>query len=296
MRQPEPTMPPHAPDLRRRVGGLSCIERPGHGAAVLFLHGIGSNAQSFLPVFAHLPQDLRLIAWNAPGYLESDPLADDWPVAADYAQAALRLLDGLGARRVHVVGHSLGTLIAAALAEAAPGRLLSLTLAAAAQGYGVAPGGDLPAGAAARLDDLSREGPAAFARARAARLVHAPEAHPDVVARVETEMARVHPRGYAQAVRMLAGGDLAGTVARLTLAPGFIIGEGDVVTPRAQTDAAAGAWTRATGEIPPVEVIAGAGHAVHLQAPGAFADALLKLVPALRNGATTPDEGEPDGR
>ncbi|MFN3148128.1 MAG: alpha/beta fold hydrolase [Paracoccaceae bacterium] len=296
MSQPEPIMPPHAPDLHHRVGGLSCIERPGHGAAVLFLHGIGSNAQSFLPVFAHLPSDLRLIAWNAPGYLDSDPLADDWPVAADYARAALRLLDGLGARRVHVVGHSLGTLVAAALAEAAPRRLLSLTLAAAAQGYGVAPGGDLPAGVAARLEDLDRQGPRAFARARAARLVHAPEANPDVVAQVETEMARVHPRGYGQAVQMLASGDLAGTVARLTMRPSFIIGEGDVVTPRDQTDAAAGAWTRATGESPPVEVIAGAGHAVPLQAPGAFAEALLKLVPALHGGASTPEEGEADGR
>ncbi len=294
MSQSQTTMTSQAVPLR--MGGLSLMDRPGAGAAVLFLHGIGSNAQSFVPLFPHLPGGLRLIAWNAPGYLDSDPLDADWPVASDYAQAALRMLDGLGLGQVHVVGHSLGTLIAAALTEAAPGRVLSLTLAAAAQGYGVAPGGTLPSGVAARLDDLASQGPAAFARSRAARLVHKPEANASVVAQVEAEMARIHPRGYGQAVHMLAGGDLAGSVARLTLRPSFIIGAEDRVTPRAQTDAAAGAWADATGETPPVMVIADAGHAVYLQAPRAFADALLKLVPALCDSAPTPEEGYADGR
>ncbi len=293
MSQPQATMPSRDRATPTKVAGLSMLERPGPGPAVLLLHGIGSNARSFAPLFPALPAELRLIAWNAPGYLGSEPLAADWPVAADYARAAERLLDGLGLARVHVVGHSLGTLIAAALAEHAPQRVASLTLAAAANGYGCDRGAALPPGVAARLEDLERLGAAAFSRARAPRLVFDPAANRAVVAQVEAEMAQIDPGGYGQALRMLASGDLPSTVARLGHRPNFIIGAEDRITPPDQTKAAAAAWPAARGGRPEVAVIPRAGHAVHQQAPVPFARALLRLVPALRGTQPLPGKGDP---
>lgn len=254
---------------------ITYISRPGPGPVVVFLHGIGSNATSFTPVFECLPPRFSLIAWNAPGYSGSAPMDMDWPLPHDCANKLAQMLDGLDLGPVHIVGHSLGTLIATAFALRFPERLLSLTLAAAANGYGVPRGGVLPEGVGNRLTELARLGPAGFAHARAGNLVHEPALHPDIVARVEAAMAHVNPHGYAQAVRMLASGDLSGDLARVAARPGFIVGMQDRVTPIAQTRAAAKAWEAAQGIRPTITEIDQAGHAVYLQRPGAFCSALL---------------------
>lgn len=256
-------------------GDLSYLVRGGDGPVIVFLHGIGSNASSFEPLFEALPDGPALLAWNAPGYGASAPLAKPWPLAGDYADRLAGLLDKLGHASLHLVGHSLGTLIAASFAHRFPDRVQSLTLAAAANGYGVPRGGTLPYGVAARLTDLARLGPTAFARARAASLVHDPERHAGVVAQVEGAMARIRPDGYGQAVRMLASGDLPGELAHVTARPGFIIGRQDRVTPMAQTIAAADAWAAAHGARPQITEIDQAGHAVYLQRAQAFCAALL---------------------
>lgn len=128
-------------------------------------------------------------------------------------------------------------------------------------------------------------GAQAFARARAPKLIHRPEDNPTLVARAAAEMARISPQGYGQAVHMLASGDLAASVARGRVSPGFILGAEDQVTPARQTQAAAEAWAAAHGRAPPVVTLAGAGHAAYLQAPKAFTAALISLVPELAAAA-----------
>ena len=280
MRNCDPS-PSHQSLRRRAVDGLSFLEREGTGEPVVFLHGIGSNSESFGPVLQAFPYDPWLIAWDAPGYLASTPLTDVSPSVGAYCDALTRLLDGLELPNVHLVGHSLGTLIAAAFAGSAPDRVKSLTLASSAQGYGIAAGQALPESGAKRLEDLNDLGPERFAKERAERLVFQPEKNGGAVARVRQEMARINPRGYAQAVHMLATGDLAGFVAKAKICPGFIIGAEDIVTPMRQTENARRAWMAQNGRTPPCIVIPNAGHAVYVQAQTQFIEALLTLVPAL---------------
>jgi pimeloyl-ACP methyl ester carboxylesterase len=271
---------PQTMALPRTRGGICYAERAGAGPAIVFLHGIGSNAGSFAQVFERVAQPYRLIAWNAPGYGGSAALVEDWPSAADYARALEIFLDDLGIASCILVGHSLGTLIAAAFAQTNPERVSHLVLAACAQGYGITDPAQMPAGVAKRITDLKSLGPDVFARTRAARLVHAPDAAPEVVARVEAAMAQVDPLGYAQAVRMLARGDLSATMAQVKTPCSFIIGAQDVVTPEAQTIAAARAWAEPRA-MPTITRIAEAGHAVYIQQPDAFAAALQEaLAPA----------------
>lgn len=274
------------------TSGISFIERPGSGPVVVFLHGIGSNAESFAAVFERFPEGPRLIAWNAPGYLASEPLETREPEAKDYAMALVRFLDSLGVQSVHIVGHSLGTLIAAEFAVQAPERITSITLAAAAQGYGISAGEPLPLNAQTRLEDLARLGVTAFAASRAPRLVFQPEQNPGVVERVQTEMARINPVGYAQAVHMLATGDLPGSISLTAAKPGFIIGAEDRVTPMEQTQAALQAWAKAHGQSPRCGLIPQAGHAVYVQDPQGFIDTLLQLVPGLQTETPGHSKGE----
>lgn len=251
------------------TGGIGWRERPGDGPVAVLLHGIGSRAGGWERLGAHLP-GWRLIAWEAPGYGPSAPLAADWPVAADYAAALADLTRDLP--RFHLVGHSLGTLIGAAFAADHPGRVVTLTLAACAQGGGIAPGAALPAAHQARIDGLLAEGAEAFAAMRAPRLIHAPEANPDLVAEAICTMASVTMPGYAQAVRMLASGDLKADCARIQTQTAVIVGAGDVVTPPAQSAAAHAAVPR-PGRL---MTIPACGHAIPLQAPAELAQLILQ--------------------
>lgn len=260
----------------KKLGSVSFLNRPGPGPCVVFLHGIGSNARSFEPVIRLLPCDLNVIAWNAPGYLDSLPLHETSPGPRHYAQALADFLDAAEIEKASIVGHSLGTLMAAEFASLWPQRVEALVLAASANGYGMQPGQKLPEKAAARIADLEKLGPSQFAQARAGNLLHNPVAHPDLVAAVAAEMARVTPVGYAQAVHMLASGDLKAVMRDVPMEPGFIIGAEDRITPMHQTAAAADAWATAHGRRPKVAVIKGAGHAVYVQKPTEFATALMQ--------------------
>lgn len=263
------------------IDGIEYAERPGDGPAMVMLHGIGSNAASWAPVMACLPAGWRLIAWNAPGYGRSEPLASDWPVAADYAAALLRLVDGLGLERFGLAGHSLGALMAASFAVSHPQRIARLVLAAPALGHGVRPGGALSDKAQARIDDLERLGPDEFAGKRSAALVHAPEDNPAIVAGVREAMAQVRMPGYGQAVRMLASGRLLDDVGRLTVHTDIITGAEDRITPpeggrKAHVCLAPdcrGAFVE----------LADAGHAITQQAPDAVAALITQAMAPARH-------------
>lgn len=259
-----------------QLGSVSFLNRPGPGPCIVFLHGIGSNARSFEPVFQLLPNHLNLIAWNAPGYLGSSPLREATPEPRHYARALADFMDVVKIKRASIVGHSLGTLMAAEFARMCPDRVEALILAASANGYGMQPDQELPEKAAARIADLEKLGPTRFAQARAGNLLHDPEGHPDQVAAVAAEMAQVNAVGYAQAVHMLASGNLKAVMPDVLTRPGFIIGTEDRVTPMDQTIAASDAWAAAHGKQPSVAVIEGAGHAVHVQKPTEFVNALMQ--------------------
>lgn len=261
-----------------KIDGISFIERDGPGPCLVFLHGIGSQARSFHALFEQLPPDYHLLAWQTPGYGNSDPVAPEWPIAKDYADALAGLLRARDLGPIILIGHSLGTLIAADFARAYPDMVSCVVLASCAPGYGAQVGGEMPPLVAKRITDLQALGGREFARARAPRLVYQPEDNAEVVAVVEDGMSKVLPHGYAQAVRMLASGRLYETLQHVSVPCRFITATDDLVTPPPQTQAAAEAWANAHGVSAHVEEIEMAGHAVYVQQPCAFAKTLLRLI------------------
>lgn len=256
-------------------GALSFLES-GAGSALVLLHGVGSAAHSWRAQLAALGARHRVIAWDAPGYRESAPLAPEAPRADDYAQALVELLDALGVARVHLVGHSLGALIAGRFARLHPARILSLTLASCALGHAHLPADERTRLLMSRLDDLRDLGPRAMAEKRGPRLL-GPHAAPEHVRAVVDTMAGVDPHGYGQAARMLSGGDLIADIAAL---PGdmpvqFVWGSADVITPPAANERAAGARPGAARH-----VLEGAGHACYVEQADAFNDVLTRFTRA----------------
>ena len=65
----------------------------GSGPPLVLLHGIRSAAVSFCYQSDGLSADFRVIAWDAPGYRGSKPLAASEPDPGDYAAALECFLD-----------------------------------------------------------------------------------------------------------------------------------------------------------------------------------------------------------
>ena len=248
---------------------IACLEC-GQGRPVVFLHGIGSAARSFTAQLAGLAARYRAVAWNAPGYAGSTPLSEPDPDAGHYADRLATWLAGIGIDRCHLVGHSLGGLIAARFAATRPERVHSLTLASVALGHATLAPTERDRLRAGRLDDLDRLGARAMAEQRGPRLL-GPHATPVMIASVVDTMAGVTRPGYAQAAALLGGGNVLADIARLApvIPLAIIFGDADVITPPDNNRRAAAVRSGTT-----VHAIAGAGHAVYLERPEAFNAAL----------------------
>jgi pimeloyl-ACP methyl ester carboxylesterase len=265
-----------APPLQSAASGISFLHRAGHGGSypLLLLHGIGSNASSFIPVMTALPASIDVVAWNAPGYAASLPLADKAPAPRDYAAALLRLFDAIGLKQVMLCGHSLGALFAGSFAAHYPDRVAALALMSPALGYRVKPGEPLPPTVQARIDEIETVDLDTFAAKRAARLIFGPERKPQVLAAVRTAMTTLNPTGYAQAVRALGAGDLLADAASIAAPTVVAVGAEDVITPPANARSLYAALPRAVA----FHEIAGAGHALPQEDPAAVAGMLTELM------------------
>jgi len=103
--------------------------------ALVLLHGIGSAGRSFEHQINAFSPRFKVLAWDAPGYGGSTELPVDHPTASDYAIELVKLLDERGIKRCHLLGHSLGCLIAARFMAIRPDRVQTLTLCSVATGH-----------------------------------------------------------------------------------------------------------------------------------------------------------------
>lgn len=249
---------------------------------LVLLHGIGSNAQSFAGLMTRLADQRTVIAWDAPGYGASAPLAVEWPSADDYSDALAGLMDRLGIGKLDVLGHSLGALIAARFAVRHPQRVGRLILASPALGYGTAPGAPLAPAAGNRLEAMMSEGAVAFAATRGPRLVHARH-DAALVAGVVAAMSEVKLPGYAQATRMLSCADLISDGAEFAMRTLVLVGAQDEVTPPANCQRLFDAIAAARPDLGHrFEIVADAGHAAPQERPEAVAQSIAAFAPATR--------------
>jgi pimeloyl-ACP methyl ester carboxylesterase len=102
-------------------------EVAGDGPPVLFIQGVGVNGRGWTPQVEGLSGEFRCLSFDNRGMGASQPCALPLSVA-QMADDVLALLGCLGWDSAHVVGHSLGGLIAIELALSAPQRVRSLAL------------------------------------------------------------------------------------------------------------------------------------------------------------------------
>ncbi|HEV7626779.1 MAG TPA: alpha/beta hydrolase [Streptomyces sp.] len=92
-------------------------ERRGSGEPILLLHGIGHHWQGWEPVLSILAASHEVVAIDLPGFGASPPLPDGVSYELDSVIPLLgEAIRTLGLERPHVVGNSLGGLLALELA------------------------------------------------------------------------------------------------------------------------------------------------------------------------------------
>jgi poly(3-hydroxyalkanoate) depolymerase len=107
---------------------------------LLLITGLGASLELGVPFERELAAlGLQVISFDAPGVGESSPFP--WPRRMPgIARTVEQMLGALGYDRVHVLGVSLGGVIAQQLAHQAPHRVRRLVLAATGPGLGGVPG------------------------------------------------------------------------------------------------------------------------------------------------------------
>jgi pimeloyl-ACP methyl ester carboxylesterase len=231
----------------------------GSALPLVLLHGIGSGAASWVQQLEALGTTRRVLAWDAPGYGESTPVASASPVANEYANTLEDWLDALGIERCVLVGHSLGAIIAGAFAAANAQRVAGLLLISPAAGYGAASEEVRASKRDSRLAMLAELGPQGLADKRSANML---SPHADDASRewVRWNMSRIVPHGYAQATHLLANADLAADVAKIEGRIAVAVGAEDTITPPSSCERIARA-ARAR-----LQIIPRAGHAGYIEA------------------------------
>lgn len=251
--------------VERRIaeppGGAISYREAGTGPALLLMHGIGGNSRSWREQLEALSDRFRVIAWDAPGYGAS---AARQPDLAGYAGAVADLLDILEIEQAHVVGHSMGGVVAQAVAGLTPARVERLVLSSTFTGDAAPEGTPLGAGWNARLDDIRRMTPEEFGQARAASML-AGSAPDSVRGEAASISAEVTHAGLLAGCRLLHHADTREIAGRLAMPVLMITGAEDNVVPPSRSAMLADLIANCRrAEVP------GVGHAGYLEDAKAY--------------------------
>ena len=114
-----------APIARGKTPSGTAWSTYGAGEPIVFIHGVGMNQSVWAPQVQALQDQFRLVVYDMLGHGQST-LPEQTTDIGDYATQLVELLDALGIPRPHIVGHSMGALIALEMAIAHPGRCKSV--------------------------------------------------------------------------------------------------------------------------------------------------------------------------
>jgi pimeloyl-ACP methyl ester carboxylesterase len=201
---------------------------------LVLVQGLGFDRNGWEPVVGRLRRHFRLVLVDNRGSGDSVPSTERFTVA-DMARDVIAVLDHAGIEHAHILGLSLGGMIAQEVAAGYPDRVDGLVLAATTPGWPV--GYPMPPASLALLADQRRLPPADAVRRQVVNALSARTVaeHPELVDRL---VAHVLARPTAQASWVAqaaagaryAGGALHGRIRARTL---VLQGDADsVVDPR----------------------------------------------------------------
>jgi pimeloyl-ACP methyl ester carboxylesterase len=242
------------------------------GHPVILLHGIGGGRAMWrrtVPALAAAGFDA--IALDLPGYGDSARL----PAGGvdQMADAVVRLMDVLDLRQATVVGHSMGGMVAQAMAARAPERLQALVLACTSPAFGKGDGAWQARFVADRLAPLDAGGGMPALAARLVPAMVGPTADAQGAALAQAVMAAVPEATYRTVLAAIVSFDRRADLPKIAVPTLCLAGELDATAPpkvlRGMAD-----------RIPGAEFaqIAAAGHIANVEQPAAFEAVLIDFL------------------
>ncbi len=196
---------------------------------MLFLHGLGGDARSWEPQLEFFSPNYRAAAWDMPGYGKS-LLSGDMTFEG-LSDSLASLLDDRGWNRVHLVGHSLGGMVAQEFAVCHQDRLRSLTLFATSPAFGRPDGDFQKRFVAARLAPLDQGGSMNEVARRMTESLFPESADPAGRALAEACMSAVPEATYRAAVACIVTFDCRHNLPRLRVPTLILSAAGDTNAP-----------------------------------------------------------------
>ena len=251
----------------------------GSGPAVLLLHDADTDHLAFAPQVELLAsQGWRAIAWDMPGYHGNPPPYGGYSLAA-LATTADQLLEMLKIPHAHVVGHGLGAMVAAEMAQRHPMRVRSLTLLAGGPALGES---ECTHWIEARQQLLAQS--LQQASTEHAQMQHFAEqlvqlqagelALPEGLQLVRHAITQIQPLAYRRMLDLLQGQPYTTTRWQQSLQPALLIsGAQDICMPPAAMQAMADGMAQARHHSLP-----GVGHWPQLESPDAVESLLLDFL------------------
>ena len=232
---------------------------------ILFLHGVGSDKSVWRSQLDHFGPSRRALAFDYPGYGESEPMPD--ATRDDFAAAILASMDALGIGRAHICGLSLGGVVAIAMHAAAPHRCASLVIA---DSFALHPQGQaIHDRSIAASHDMR-----GLAEARIGALLVSDD--PGIRSKVIDTMAAIDPDAYRIGARAVWLADQRERAAAIRAPTLVICGDDDAITPPSLSE-------DLVGLIPgsKLQILAGASHLANLDTPGEFNRAIDDFLSAV---------------
>ncbi|RKE25733.1 3-oxoadipate enol-lactonase [Paraburkholderia sp. BL23I1N1] len=235
--------------MQVKINGIETryvLSNEGGGPWLTFVHQLGGDLSVWDQLAGYFRDNYTVLRYDLRGHGKTAVSSEPFGIA-DLSRDLAALLDALGAPTTHLVGMSMGGMIAQQFTLDHPSRVDTLTVADTT-------GGTLPDGRALwdqRAATARAEGMAPLIPATMSRWL-TPDfqaAHPEAAEQIRDVLTHTLPEGYAMACEALRDFDVRsklGTIRRPTLS---VAGRHDTGTPPAATQAIADAIQGAQFEL-----------------------------------------------
>jgi 3-oxoadipate enol-lactonase len=252
------------------------IDGADEAPPVVLVHALATDHRMWDPQAAALSAEYRVLRYDLRGHGRSAVSTGPFTMDA-LAEDLLALLDHFAMRPAHVVGLSLGGLVAMATALRDPAALRSIAICDSRA--------DMPPEFQAGIDERNRivrdKGMDAVAGALIQRWFTAPTlaAKPDFISAIDAMIRGTPVAGFTSCAEAIKSAGLRARIREIRLPSLFIVGEQDAALPMAIA-------REMQSEIPGARLveIVGAGHLSNLERPRAFNEALLNFLGAASRG------------
>ena len=244
----------------------------GGGPTVVMLHGIGGGHLSFAPqVETFATAGYRAVAWDMPGYGHSAPIEPY--TFKGLAQSCIQLIESLKCKRVVLLGHSMGGMVAQEVVARRPDLVSRLVLCGTSPAFGKPDGEwqrEFIAQRTAPLD--AGKSMVELAETLVPQMV-GPGSLPEGVRLATICMGQVPAATYRRALECLLTFDRRGNLGNIAVPTLLVAGEHDRNAPPAMMKKMAKGIVNSTY----IEM-KGIGHLQNLEAPDDFDGLVLNFL------------------